>query len=52
MFDVLFHIDTYCGYTRVYSVRNDKTGYPQFLIYYDNQWLWKSAKYFEPIGED
>lgn len=32
-----------------YSVRTDNNGYPHFLIYYDNRWLWISAKYFEPI---
>lgn len=33
----------------VYSVRNDNKGYPQFLIYQNNQWLWVSAKKFRPI---
>lgn len=33
---------------KVYSIRNDNNGYPHFLIYYDNCWLWASAKYFKP----
>ena len=28
---------------------NNKTGYPRFLIYKDNQWLRVSAKYFAPF---
>lgn len=32
----------------VFHIRNDKNGYPTFLIYKDNQWIWKSAKYFKP----
>ena len=27
------------------------SGYPQFLIYEDNQWLRKSAKYFRPCND-
>lgn len=34
----------------VYSVRNDKNGYPQFLIYDSGSWKWLSAKHFEPEG--
>lgn len=49
MFNVVLRLNDYCGYTSVYSVKNDKNGYPQFLIYYKNQWVWKSAKYFEPM---
>lgn len=36
----------------VFKVRNDKNGYPVFLIYKDNQWRWKSAKYFKPYIEE
>ena len=33
----------------VYDVTyQSKTGYPDFLIYDDGQWLRKSAKYFKP----
>ena len=35
----------------VYAVRDDKNGYPQFLIYEDNQWKYISAKHFIPITE-
>ena len=33
----------------VYDIRYDAiSGYPQFLIYEDNQWLLRSAKLFIP----
>lgn len=32
----------------VYAITNDKNGYPHFLIF-DNQWTWKSAKFFVPV---
>lgn len=32
----------------VYKVRDDAKGYPHFLIYENNQWVYRSAKYFEP----
>lgn len=33
----------------VFNVRDDaKTGFPQFLIYKDNQWRYVSAKFFIP----
>ena len=32
----------------VYNIRNDSCGYPMFLIYQNNQWVWKSAKHFKP----
>lgn len=36
------------GTVTAYAVRNDKNGYPQFLIYESNQWKWVSAKNFKP----
>ena len=33
---------------KVFDIRNDKAGYPHFLIYYDKQWKWISAKHCEP----
>jgi len=36
----------------VFQVKNDKAGYPHFLIYKDNQWIWKSAKCFKPYTEE
>lgn len=41
-----------CQKYRVYGVCRDKNGYPQFLIYEENQWKWKSAKYFTPENID
>lgn len=35
----------------VFHIRNDKTGYPQFLIFQNNQWIYKSAKLFIPTYE-
>ena len=31
---------------KVYDIRNDKSGYPQFLIKIDRQWKYLSAKNF------
>lgn len=36
----------------VYNVRDDKTGYPHFLIYINRQWRYMSAKHFMPVEED
>lgn len=30
----------------VFAVRDDKNGYPHFLIYENGEWKYKSAKYF------
>lgn len=32
----------------VYDIQYDKTGYPQFLIYENNQWVRVSAKHYKP----
>lgn len=34
----------------VYAVHNDKNGYPQFLVYENHQWCWRSAKNYEPLS--
>ena len=31
---------------QVCAVQNDSKGFPQFLIYAGQEWIWKSAKYF------
>lgn len=31
----------------VYDISYDSAGYPLFLIYYENQWIRKSAKHFQ-----
>lgn len=36
----------------VYNVRDDKAGYPHFLIYINRQWRYISAKHFMPVEED
>ena len=36
----------YNGKVIPYAMRLDKNGYPHFLIYLDDTWLWKSAKHF------
>lgn len=33
---------------KVYKVRDDKNGYPHFLIYENGEWKYMSAKYFAP----
>lgn len=32
----------------VYDTTYDNKGYPHFLVYYDGQWVRKSAKHFTP----
>ena len=34
----------------VYDILYDKSGYPHFLIYKNNQWIRISAKHFAPIS--
>lgn len=36
---------------QVYDIRCDKNGYPQFLIYRNGQWVYRSAKYFVPANQ-
>ena len=38
----------------VFAVKNDRYGYPSFLIYDEvhNSWNWIKAKYFKPLTED
>lgn len=38
-------------YYDVYNVRDDKNGYPHFLIYINGQWIYKSAKLFSEYNE-
>ena len=33
----------------IYGVEQDSCGYPKFLIYQNNQWIWRSAKHYTPI---
>lgn len=35
----------------VFNIKNNKNGYPTFLIYERNQWIWIKAKYFKPVEE-
>lgn len=44
---VVIDLKTDLSYT-VYDVRVDKNGYPHFLIYKKDEWLWISAKHFRP----
>lgn len=36
----------------VYNVRDDKRGYPYFLIYVAKEWRYISAKNFIPVNEE
>ena len=35
----------------VYAVKDDKNGYPNFLIYEDNEWKYIKAKHFYEYQE-
>ncbi len=37
---------------KVFGVRDDSNGYPQFLIYEDSQWKYRSAKHYYPLGRN
>ena len=37
-------------HVKVYAVRDDKNGYPQFLIYENGEWKYRSAKYYCEVG--
>lgn len=41
-----------CEESQIYDISYNTCGYPTFLIYFNNQWVRKSAKYFRPIEED
>lgn len=34
----------------VYAVLEDSSGFPKFLFYEDGQWIYHSAKLYEPYG--
>ena len=36
---------------KIYSVGEDKNGYPKFLIRNNNRWMWQSAKYYITLEE-
>ena len=49
MFNVIY-TDEYNDYElTVYDVSYDSSGYPLFLIYFNQQWIRKSAKHFKPV---
>ena len=35
---------------KVYKIRNDSVGYPHFLIYVNNVWLWVTGKNIRPLN--
>ena len=39
-------------FVKVYAVRDDKNGYPQFLVYDGGDWKYRSAKYYCEVEED
>lgn len=41
VFDKETHLDV-----AVYKVRDDFTGYPQFLVRHNNEWTYRSAKHY------
>lgn len=52
MFYVKYKSDTEAKPIKVYHVRDDKTGYPNFLIFENGSWKYRSAKFFEVIEEN
>ena len=36
----------YYGDIKIFAMRNDKNGYPQFLVCPEGNWAWVSAKHF------
>lgn len=50
----MFKVQKKCSDNKymVYSIRNDKTGFPHFLIYTENQWKYVSAKHYIPVEEE
>lgn len=44
MFEVYYKVTN--KKVKVYSVQNDKNGYPKFLVNVGNEWKWMSAKHF------
>lgn len=52
MFYVKYKSDTEAKPIKVYHVRDDKTGYPNFLIFENGDWKYRSAKFFEVIEEN
>lgn len=54
MFSVIYYDkanNAYINKVMVFNIRNDKNGYPYFLIYYEGQWKYVSAKYCVPLTE-
>ena len=40
-------------YYELYNVRDDKNGFPQFLVYKDKgEWVYLSAKHFRPNKDE
>lgn len=52
MFELFDKRKTRYDKTTIYSVRNDRNGYPHFLVFDKGQWKWESAKHFSPRAED
>lgn len=49
MFNVIYTDKDTEHLLTVYDVSYDSSGYPLFLIYFNYQWIRKSAKYFKPV---
>lgn len=44
-------ITTVTQLVTVFAVRQNKVGYPLFLIYLNGEWIWRSAKHFVPCDD-
>ena len=52
LFEALENNNGYWTKVKVFNVRDDKVGYPHFLIYEDGEWKYVKAKHFIPTDED
>lgn len=43
-----YNRDYYGEEVIVYNIRDDKNGYPQFLIHENGEWKYRSAKHYVP----
>lgn len=48
LFEVWKKNDECLTRTKVFAVRDDKNGYPHFLIFENNEWKYVKAKHFVP----
>ena len=50
LFEVWKKNNEYLTRAKVFGVRDDKVGYPHFLVYEDGEWKYEKAKHFIPMN--